>query len=129
MVLRCFLACVLLVLCATALRAKNNEEPQRKSSMFFTADEQRLLQTARRQARSSHNSNVAILGRLKLNATVYIDRQHWAVWLNGRRVTPGERLPFLTIHNVHKDQVHCTWHTNGQHYDVKLSPGQTFYAE
>ena len=90
--------------------------------MFFTKKEQKLL-------KSAQTSNNILLGRLKLNAIVYLDRTHWTIWLNGRRVTTGENLPFITIHTVTQDQVHCTWLANGQHHDVKLGPGQTFYIE
>ncbi len=100
-----------------------------KSSMFFTPNEQKQLNAARKYVKFSYDDSFATLGKLKLNAIFYLDRQHWAIWLNGRRISHDEKIPSITVHKVHQNQVHCTWQYRGQTYDVNLKPGQIFYAE
>lgn len=76
---------------------------------------------------------LAKLGALYLGSILYVDSDHWTVWLNDRVIHAGDSLQFenFHLHNILPDGVSLSWRPEGslKPVNVELNPHQTYLCE
>ena len=68
--------------------------------------------------------NLSQASSLHLSAIMFIDKNHWAIWLNGHKITPDKPNPYITIKRVKCDMVACIWHHQTKDLVITLRPNE-----
>lgn len=93
------------------------------SSLFFTKDEINLIHSANKKTAESSET-------LHLSAIIYVNKDHWSLWLNNKFIRPQQPLKIkgLQVEQVTPHKVKFIWRSPASSNPLKftLCPNQTF---
>jgi hypothetical protein len=92
-------------------------------SLFFTKDEINLIHSVNKRT-------TEISETLHLSAIIYLNQDHWSLWLNNKLIRPQQPLNIkgLQVEQVTPHHVRFVWHSPASSEDLKftLRPNQIF---
>lgn len=118
-----FTACFAFILTYGAFCAQAEQNDSNYSSLFFSPDELKQIETETQNKFGKEDPNTIHLG-----AILFYSPGKWAVWLQGERWTPVTNYPNLHIIDVNSEMVRLsvTSEIDGTNKEVILRPNQSY---
>lgn len=107
-------------------------QPLFKQSLFFSPMEmlsiQRVLQNTPGGALPNGQQAIPTRRTISLSGVIFRKPDDWIVWLNGKKMTPGDVLPEVVDIKVEDNIVHLKWFDIGLNdiISISLKPHQTY---